>query len=261
MNLDAVPIWLLFAGTVFFVMLSVELGRRLSHRARRTSRDEKPSSASAIAGSASGLVAFMLAFTFGIVTNRFDTRKSLVREEANIIGTAYLRTDFLPEPERAEAKTLLKDYLADRIDAAATIRSGEMSPEELEASLEKANRTHTRLWAMAVENARRDTNSHVAALYIESLNDLIDIHSVRVAIAVQARVPMGIWTALLAITFLGMVALGYSMGIAASTRPLVEPALALSFSVVISLIAVLDRPHTSYIRVSQQPFIDLLQSM
>lgn len=75
-------------------------------------------------------------------------------------------------------------------------------------------------------------NSDVAALYIESLNGVIDLHATRVAVALQARVPVGIWVALLSLTVFGMVAVGYQIGIAGSKRSLAQPILALSFSMV-----------------------------
>ncbi|HVJ45470.1 MAG TPA: hypothetical protein VM511_03725 [Luteolibacter sp.] len=261
MNYDFIPIWILFIGTFLVVMLSIEVGYRLGHRSRRRSEDEKESPVSAIAGSVLGLSAFMLAFTFSIVANRYDSRKELVREEANSIGTTYLRTDFLPEPDRDEAKALLKEYVSDRITTVEKLRSGELTPEGLAEGLAKSGRTHRRLWEMAVTNARKDMNSDVAALYIDSLNGLIDIHALRVAVALQARIPTGIWFALSSVTVLGMASVGYQTGIAGSKRSLTKPVLAVSFSLVIALIAALDRPNGTYVKVSQQPFIDLLDSM
>lgn len=261
MNPDFVPIWAVLLVAAVLVMLSLEAGYHLGHRSRRKSEDEKESPVSAIAGSVLGLVAFMMAFTFGIVSERYDSRKALVREEANSIGTTYLRADFLPEPDRDESKGLLKEYVAHRISITERLRSGQMKPEEMAASLAEATRAHHRLWDMAVANARKDMNSDVAALYIDSLNGLIDLHSMRVAVALQARIPAGIWASLSCLTFLGMMAVGYQMGIAGSKRSLVQPILALSFSLVIALIASLDRPHATFVKVSQQPFTDLLNSM
>jgi hypothetical protein len=261
MKFDFIPIPLLFVGSIFVVMLSLELGHRLGHRSRRKSEDEKEAPVSAIAGSVLGLVAFMMAFTFSIVASRYDSRKSLVREEANSIGTTWLRADFLPEPDRAESKALLKEYVTERIATIENLRSGKLRPSDMGGFLAKSVQTHDRLWEMAVANARKDMNSDVAALYIESLNGLIDLHAMRVAVALQARVPTGIWTALLGLMFLGMVAIGYQMGIAGSKRSLAQPILAVSFSLVIVLIATLDRPHGNYVKVSQQPFVDLLDNM
>ena len=104
-------------------------------------------------------------------------------------------------------------------------------------------------------------NSDVAALYIDSLNGLIDLHATRVAVALQSRVPSGIWLVLGGLTFFGMAAVGYQTGIAGSRRSLASPVLAISFNMVIALIASLDRPNCVYMKVSQQPFIDLLDSM
>lgn len=261
MNFDYIPIWSILIGTILIVMFSLETGYRLGHRSRRRSDEEKESPVSAIAGSVLGLVAFMMAFTFGIVANRYDSRKALVREEANSIGTTWLRADFLPETDRAEAKALLKEYAIQRVTAIENLRSGKLRSEDMGKAIAKVTRIHNRLWEMAVTNARKDMNSDVAALYIDSLNGLIDLHAMRVAVALQSRIPVGIWSVLLGLTFLGMVAIGYQMGIAGSRRSLAQPILAISFSIVIALISALDRPHGGYIKVSQQPYVDLIKSM
>ncbi len=246
-------IWVTFAGTILLVIISIETGYRLGHRAHQRSADEKESPISAFVGAVLGLLAFMLAFTFGIVSDRYDARKGLVREEANAIRTAYLRSDFLPELDRAEAKRLLREYLDVRL---AFAQAGNVEPEHVNELLPEADRIQGRLWDMAVTNARMDMNSDVAALYIESLNDVIDVHALRVAIGLQARVPNGIWIALFGLTILGMLGMGYHTGIAGSKRSLATLFLAVSFAVVIAMIASLDNPR-GFIRVDQQPLIDV----
>ncbi len=261
MTSDIIPIWLFFAGTILIVIFSTELGYRLGHRSRRRSEDEKESPVSAITGSILGLGAFMLAFTFGIVSNRYDARKALVREEANVIGTTYLRSDFLPEPDRAEARHLFRDYVDSRLAFVQSLRSGRMSESDITQALATAEKIQSRLWSMAVTYGRKNSGSEVAALYIDSLNGMIDIHSIRVAVALQARIPNGIWFALLGLTILGMVAVGYQLGISGSKRSLAQALLALSFSLVITLIASLDRPGSGYVTVSQKPMATLRESM
>jgi hypothetical protein len=118
MSMDSVPTWVSFVGTMLAVLVSIEAGYRLGDIAHRRSEEEKESPVSAFAGAILGLVAFMLAFTFSIASDRYDTRKELVRNEANAIRTAYLRSDFLPEPDRTEAKGRLKEYLDARVAAA-----------------------------------------------------------------------------------------------------------------------------------------------
>ena len=119
--------------------------------------------------------------------------------------------------------------------------------------MSESERLQQRLWDMAVANARTDMNSDVAALYIESLNDVINVHAMRVSVGLHARIPTGIWLALYALIVLGMFAVGYHTAIAESRRTWMLLVLALSFSLVITLIGALDRAQSGYLPVSQQP--------
>ena len=246
----------LFVTTVVVILLALEAGFRLGSTIHRKSEDEKESPVSAIAGSVLGLLAFILAFTFAIVSDRYDARKELVREEANAIRTAFLRSEFLPESDRGEAAKLFRRYLDERL--AATVS---LDLEQVNAAVVESARIQKSLWDMAVANARKDMNSDVAALYIESLNEVINVNAMRVAVALQARVPLGIWVVLYALVVLGMGAVGYQTGIAGSRRTWAISVLAVSFSLVIALIAALDQPHSGYVTVSQQPLNDLRAAM
>jgi len=253
MNLDAVPIWVFFAGTVVFVMAFIEVGYRLGNVAHRKSKAEKESPISGVAGAVLGLSAFMLAFTFAIVAERYDARKALVREDAAAIRVAYERADFVPEPDRTEVKQLLRKYLDARLAYADPANAAGRGIAPLLAETERIQR---RLWRIAVANAERDMNSDVAALYIESLNDMETVHAARVAIGVRTRVPVGIWAVLYALTSLGMISMGYHAGIAGSRRSKATWIVAVAFGMVIALIASLDRP-TVLVKVSQQPLTDV----
>lgn len=254
MFFDVIPLWALFAGIIVIVMASLELGYQLGRIAHRRSEDEKESPVSVISGSVLGLGAFVLAFTFGIVSNRFDARKELVRQEANELRTAWLRSDFLPEPDQSETKRLLRQYLDSRL---AFLLRGDAAPERVATFLAEADSAQRLLWKIAVANARKDLNSDVAALYIESLNELFVIHAARVAVSLQLRIPPGVWFLFIVITCLGMMSLGYQTGIAESKRSCAQPILAISFALVIAMIAELDRPDGTFIRVPQQPLIDV----
>jgi hypothetical protein len=256
--MNAIPIWALFAGTIVVLVLCIEIGYRAGGRAHKRSAREKESPVAAMSGAVLGLTAFMLAFTFGVVYDRFDDRKALVRDDAAAIRTAYLRADFLPDSDRGEAKALLRKYLDDRLALAGSDR---LEPVQVKAALDDASRIHARLWAMAVANARRDMNSDVAALYIDSLNQMHEIHAARVVVGLQARIPLGIWLLLDFITILGMLGMGYQAGIAGSKRSLIAPIAALSFAIVIGAIASLDRPDSDLIRTPQTPLTDLRQSI
>jgi MFS family permease len=250
--MDALPVWAVFVATLLVVALAIEGGYRLGRAAHARSEDEKESPVSAIAATILALLAFIMAFTFGIVSDRYDARKALVREEANAIRTAWSRTDFLPEPDRGEAVELLRGYVDRRLTAVQSRDAARVRAEVAESV-----RIQRRLWEMAVANARQDMNSDVAALYVEALNELANLHASRVNVGLHARVPAGFWLALYALVFLSMVAVGYHAAIAASRRSWMMLVLALSFSLVITLIAALDRAQGGYLPVSQQPLEDL----
>ena len=258
MSIDAIPIWAIFVATIIIVMVAIEVGYQLGHGMHRRSEDEKESPVSAIAGAILGLAAFMLAFTFGIVSERYDARKALVRDDAIAIRTAWKRSDFLPEKDRVAAAALLRQYVDMRVTFA---EADNLEAKRVKSFLSEIQRLQDRLWDMAVANARKDMNSDVAALYIDSLNQVNGIHASRVAVGIQARVPSEIWLVLYCITILGMMGVGYQTGIAGSKRSMARPVLALSFAMVFGLIASLDRPDSGVIKVTQQPLIDLHDSM
>jgi len=163
----------------------------------------------------------------------------------------------MPEPDRGKTKKLLSEYLDSRIAAA---QSRDLN--QIQRVLTDSNRIQKQLWDMAVINAFKDMNSDVAALYIDALNKVIDIHALRVAVALQGRIPAGIWCILYILVILGMFGVGYQSAIAGSAkRSLAAPIMAFAFSLVIVLIASLDRPQSGFITVSQQSLIDLRASM
>lgn len=253
----SVPVWVIFVATIIGVVLAIEAGFRLGRQFRQSPEDENESSVSVIAGAILTLAGFMLAFTFGISSERLQDRKTLVREEANAISTAWLRSDFLPEPDRAEAKRLLRKYVGDRLEA---VQADDLN--QVQKDLGEFSRIQRQLWDTAVKNARKDMNSDVAALYIESLNELINIHTLRVAIALHAQIPGIIWWVLCALVILGMMAIGYQTAITGSARRShAVSLLAVSFSLVIALIAALDRPQSDFLKVPQAPLLDLRDSM
>lgn len=240
--------WVVSPITLFLVLLAIEVGFRRGRAAHKRSDDEKEAPVSAITATVMGLLAFIMAFTFGIVSDRYDMRKALVREEAGVIRTTWLRSAFLPEPDRAQATRLLREYVDSRL---ASVQSGDMA--QVMVSKVASERIQRQLWDTAVTNARLDMNSDVAALYIDSLNQLVNVHAMRVSVGLHALIPIGIWLALYALIALSMFAVGYHTAIAGSRRTWMLLVLALSFSLVITLIGALDRAQGGYLPIPHQP--------
>lgn len=251
--LDSLPLGILFVATLAIVTLSVEAGYRLGRRRRRRSDQEKEAPVGAIVAATLGLLAFMLAFTFGLAAARFDARRMVVLEESNAIGTAYLRAGLLSEPHRTAIRGLLRNYVEVRLQGVAT--------GKVEEAISKSTELQHAIWSQATEVAAQDSRSIVAGLFIQSLNDVIDLHSKRVMLGLHNRIPELVWIALYFMAVLAMMALGYQEGLAGSRRTLAIVPLAVTFSAVILLIADLDRPHEGLLRVSQRTMLELQQSL
>jgi hypothetical protein len=126
-----------------------------------------------------------------------------------------------------------------------------------EEGVGEAIRMQHQIWEIAVANARKDLNSDIGALFVESVNQIADLHALRVNQGLQARISPVIWSVLYALLILGMMGLGYETAIADSSRSRVSLLLAASFSLVIALIAALDDPMNRIISVSHEPLVSV----
>ncbi|HEU4432564.1 MAG TPA: hypothetical protein VFR51_04160 [Pyrinomonadaceae bacterium] len=250
--MDRFPLWSLLPITVGIALLSVEAGRRLADYRSQHSAEEKESPVGAMVGATLGLLAFMLAFTFGLASTRFEARRQILLQEANAVGTTYLRAAMLSEPMRTDARNLLREYVDVRIEA--------VQPGKLEQGMAKSEELHNRLWAVATTAADKEKNV-ITSLFIQALNQVIDLHATRVMAGVRSRVPGIIWIVLYLLLVLAMVMLGYQSGLAKSRRSLAVLALVIGFCSVLYLITDLDRPGQGLLQTSQEAMTDLRRSM
>jgi len=248
--LDVLPLWALFLATVAIVLLAIEGGFRLGEGRRRTRDPEKESSVGSMVGASLGLLAFLLAFTFGLAASRFEARRQVLLDEVNAIETTFLRAAALPEPARSEARDLLRQYVEARIEAT--------SSGNLDAAIRRSEELQGQLWTVAAALGQNQPGSIMVGLFMQSLNEVIDLHTTRILVGVRSRIPGVIWLVLYGITVLAMAEMGYQSGLAGARRPLSIPAVAIAFAAVIVLIADLDRPREGMIRVDQQMMHELL---
>lgn len=252
--LDIFPLWSLFLAASVLAWLAIEGGYRygLWRNARATA--EKEASVGAMVGSILGLLAFLLAFTFGMAASRFDARRQTVLEEANAIGTTYLRTRLLPEPQRTETAKLLREYVDVRVRG---IQEGKLA--EL---ITQSEALQELIWVQAVAASRNKEGVTVmTSLFIQSLNETIDVHAKRIQVGARNRVPLSIWGGLFSLAMLSMAAVGYHAGLSATRRSPAMVGMVLAFAGVLFLIGDLDRGQEGFLRVSQQAMLDLQRSM
>lgn len=252
-GLDALPLPVWFAATALLVFVAVKMGERLGARSLTRGKTGGSREIGQETASVLGLLAFMLAFTFGAAASRFDTRRQLVLDEANAIGTAALRARLVANPEGDEIQALLREYVDVRIRAVK-------NPAELAFGITRSEEIHRELWDRLESLVARDPSPTTSLLAV-ALNELIDLHAKRIAAAVHNRIPTTVWVALYIVTWLAMTLIGYQTGIAGVKRLLVPVFLILAFSVVILLIADLDRPQKGLLRVGQEALLDLQRVM
>lgn len=251
--LDFLPLWGLFLTAAGLLWLSLEIGYRFG-KWRHTHRpDEQQQPVGAMVASILGLVALVLGFTFSLAASRFDARRLTVLEEANAIGTCYLRARLLAEPQRTEVARLLREYVDLRI---AAVKEGK--PDE---AIFRSEAVHELLWNQAASAAEKNQNSIMTGVFIQSLNNVIDVHAKRVLVGLRSRIPLVIWAGLFGLSVLGMAAVGYQAALTTTRRSPAMLGLVLAFTVVLMLIADLDRGQEGLLLVSQQSMLDLQRTM
>jgi len=249
--LDSIPLPVLALGTVIIVLVALEVGFRLGcwRRIRSSSED---AALGGVVGATLGLLAFLLAFTFGMAASRFEDRRQVLLEEVNLLGDSFLRADFIGEPHRSAVRRLLQEYVEARLDA---VRNGDLA-----LAVQRSEQLHQEIWSHVVAMGTADPSSEMKALFVDSMNAVISTHTKRLVVA-RNRIPSTIWLALYAMTILAMATVGYQSGVSGPRRSAAMPTLALTFSIVIALIADLDRPLQGLLRVDQQAMVDLQHTM
>jgi len=251
--IGALPLWVVFALTFALCIGAIETGTALARISLRRNTEKEPEAPlGSLVGAVLGLLAFILAFVFGMTASRFDSRKQLVLQEANAIGTTYLRAGLLPQTQGLEIRRLLREY--------ADIRAN-FTLENVQEGMAKSEAIHVRLWDQAKALVSQDMDSELRCLFVAGLNELIDLHQSRKTVGGQYRIPGTVWLVVYFLSLLAMLVVGYQVGMSGKRRLRGTPVLAAAFSLVILMIADIDRPRGELMRVSQQPIADVQQMM
>ena len=252
--LDNFPIWAVYVGLVVTVLIAAEVGFRVGIWMQ--DRNDKPAEGKmtgAVVGGMLGLMAFMMAFTIGIVINQQGDRKAMVVEEANAIGTAWLRAGFLEEPDLSAVRPLLVEYTEIRIAAAN-------DPSQFDTVVTRSEEIHNDLWAIMEDNVRRGNESAIMGLTVDSINDVIDVHSERLFVA-NLRLPRLLGILLLLATVLSFMLVGVASSADRKRDTSAMIIFALVFVAVLIVIVDLDRPQEGLLTVPQTAMTDLLRQI
>jgi hypothetical protein len=233
----------LFVVATAVLLLAHEIGFRL--RVLAKDRDEKDwqKQVHDTRNQIAFLLSLLIGFAMSMALSRFDERKQLVVDEANAIGTVYLRTATQADPVRSSAPALLRDY----VDTRLLIFGNKAQDQERNNASKRSRQIQDALWSEVTIEAQQ-TPTPIVGLYESSLNDMIDLDGKRVAALIN-RIPLDIWVLLAFLSITTSLVVGYGQQRRAWMATFVP---VLMVAIAISLIADLDTPASGFIQVNQQ---------
>jgi hypothetical protein len=247
-------------GVVFLVCFVLLLGAGLlggwlGRRLRRRVGEPEHLGLHGLDSAVLGLLALLIGFTLAMALSRYEDRRSAALDETNAIGTAWLRAQLLPDPERSETARLLRDYVQIRL----RLMRSPGTDEDIVTAVVGTRAVQRALWAQALAAAPLP-QAVPEGLFLGSLNRMFELEETRIA-AARNRVPSEVFVLLIGVAVVGSAFSGYAAAIAGHRRTVAEAITSLLIACVIMTIFDLDTPSAGFIRVSPQPWLDLASSM
>ena len=242
------PYFLLFL-TFAALWAAARLG--LVFRRRHHAPDEDTEDFTFIVGATLTLLGLIIGFTFSMAVSRYDQRKNLEEQEANAIGTEYLRVDVLPPADAAKIRTLLKVYLDRRI-----LYYQARDKEAITELNAETTQIQNQLWAAAIAPAKVQPNP-LTALAVAGMNDVLNSQGYAQA-AWWNRIPASAWILLVTISIFCNLLIGYGVRLKSELLFLILPVV---LSISLFLIADIDSPRRGVIHIRAQNLESLAESM
>jgi hypothetical protein len=244
--LDPVSIPVAFVLFAVVSLACYELGFRVGRWWQDRMPGEQEGPTDMLVGSLLALMAFLLAVTMGMASDRFDTRRGWVVADANAILSTYTQAEYLPQPQTDQIQELLREYLPLRVAVAGELIDFERSVEIQEELL-----------AITADVARSGYLSDLVSSFGDTLTGLVTTHEARIAARRYARVPETVLLLLLVGSALSLGMVGYSAGLRKRRSLLTAVGLVFALGAVLMLVVDLDRPQDGFLEVSQQPLFDV----
>jgi hypothetical protein len=255
MNWILLELVLLLSAIGVFVV-ALEVGFRLGVRRQVKSDEPDKTHANALHGAVLGLLALLLGFTFAMAVSRYETRKTLMIDQANAIGTASLRGKLLPQPYADRAAVLFREYVDSRLQYNAAGNDA----AAIDAAEARASKIEEELWGIAQTLLAEDPRAQPASLYTQALNAVIDNREER-RFALSDRVPTAVTVMLVIVSMAAMGLVSYSGGLSGRRRPLANLTFACLIALVLTIILDIDAPRVGFVTVNPESLLRLQQSM
>ena len=198
--------WGIFPVIFGGMLLFLESGRRLRLKKLSIETEAAGKGLEVVEGAVFGLMALMIAFTFSGAATRFDWRRQLVAEEANCIGTAYLRIDYLPEANQALLREKFRQYTDSRIEMYRALPDVEAAKDAFSRSV----KLQGEIWKLAREAVNASADLKAAILFVPAVNEMFDIGTTRY-LAAQSHTPSLIIVLLVVLTWFCSLLAGYRL--------------------------------------------------
>ena len=237
-------------GLFFAVILlaALELGYRIGlWRGRRKSESGKKDQGELVLTSMYALLGLVLAFTYAFTLSRADMRKQAVIEEANAIGTAFLRAGLVPEPSRTDLRKVLLDYAKTRVVKVGMFSS----PDQMRKTLASTLQAQSKIWPLTEQMVKSKPAGPVEVSIVQSINEVIDMHTKRLAVNLD-RLPGVVLIMLLSLSCTSLAITGFSAGISGRINRFGLILLIFVLAFVMLIITDFDRPIRGFVQVSQQ---------
>jgi hypothetical protein len=229
------------------------IGRWNSKKVATAERQEK--TVNTITGATLALLGFMLAISISMADGHFESRRKLILDEANAIGTSHLRARAIGGLHGEKIAYLLINYTQLRLDFFA---AGE-DQNRLKSVYQQTAMLQQQIWDHASAIAK-SAPTPISAILLTSLNEVFDLATSR-RWALEVRVPPSIIKLLFALSLLSLGILGYYFGICGFRHPILSLFLITAFMAAILLIIDLNRPRSGLIRPEQSPIVWILGDM
>jgi hypothetical protein len=239
----------LFAISLIVLWLSVQIGAFI--RRRRPMPQDERDDFTLVINAGLTLLALIIGFSFSMAVSRYDQRKDYEEEEANAIGTEYVRTDFLPASDAANVRNLLERYLEQRISFYTTHDLYRLAQIDRETA-----RLQSEMWTTVKSSAEAHPTPPVT-LAVWGMNDVLNRQGYTQA-AWWNRIPVAAWSLMVFLAICCSLLVGYG---SRQRERFLFTVLPFLVSVAFFLIADIDSPRTGVIRVVPQNLISLSQSL
>ena len=248
-----------FAGGLFLGILGMqEIGRRMGER-RLARNPEYAKGVGPVEGALFGLLGLLVAFTFSGAASRFDERRLLITEEANAIGTAWLRIDILPADAQPQVRDLFRRYLDSRLETYSKLPDLAAAEAELARSIALQGE----IWKTSLA-ALREPGSQLGSLnsVVSSLNEMFDVQNKRVN-AARTHPPLVIYVMLAFFALIAALLAGFGMAGGKARSWLHVIGFAAVLSITVYVILDLEYPRHGLVRVDafDRTLIELRKSM